>query len=84
MDPLRAIEKLAQLARQEPAPASDVADRVLVRIRETPEPAVAPLWAFAIGSAAAAAAVIGLVVYSWMSWSDPLVALFSPFEMVML
>ena len=85
MDNLDAIEKLAQAAREEPAPDTDVAAAVLLQIREQEEPVIAtPFWVMATVSAAAAALVLALSVNAWAAWNDPLVAMFAQFRMVML
>lgn len=84
MDALEAIKKLAWLAREERAPATDVSIRVLMEIRARREPSWAPLWIFAAGSAAVAAGVMGLALHTWIFWNDPLVDLFAQFQMVML
>ena len=84
MDELEAINKLARLAREERVPVTDMSARVLMRIRVGREPSLAPLWIFAVSSAAVAAGVAGLAVPAWISWNDPLVDLFAQFQMVML
>ncbi|MEW6355594.1 MAG: hypothetical protein AB1696_04655 [Planctomycetota bacterium] len=85
MDIIDAIKKLAETAREEPAPETDVADAVLVQIREQDEPAtIAPFWIMASASAAAAAVVLALTAFAWAAWNDPLVALFTQFRMVTL
>ncbi len=76
-DPLTKIDKLAEAARMEEAPAMDVSGRVLAAIggRESAH-GYAPLQWIAVGSIAAAA-VIGLsIVPLYQTWSDPLKILF--------
>ena len=84
MDILEVVKKLAQKARDEDAPSTDVAASVLARIRERQEPVTAPLWIFAAASAVAAAAVVVVTTYACISWNDPMAALFTQFRMVML
>jgi hypothetical protein len=76
MDELKGIERLAALARHEPAPTPDVAEAVLARLRLREETPAAPLAWFAAGSALAAAAVLVMALRAWAAWSDPLVELF--------
>ncbi|NOZ20044.1 MAG: hypothetical protein GXP25_03040 [Planctomycetes bacterium] len=85
MDIIDAIKKLAQAAREEPAPKTDVTDSVLLQIREQDDPVtIAPFWIMASASAAAAAVVLALTAFAWAAWNDPLIAMFVQFRMVTL
>jgi len=84
MDILEAVRRLAEAARAEDAPETDVAGRVLARIRQEQEPSTAPIWVFAVASAAAAGVVACIAAYAWFVWNDPVAALFTQFRMVML
>ena len=61
-DPIEAVEWLAARARREGAPNVEVAGRVLYRIREVARPAERRLAFFAVGSLAAAAAAMVMVL----------------------
>lgn len=85
MDIIDAVKKMAQAARNETAPETDVADAVFVQIREREEPVVvAPFWIMAGASAAAAAVVLAVSAFSWSAWNDPLIAMFAQLRMVTL
>lgn len=73
-DPLEAVERLAARARQEDVPAVDVAGRVLYRIRDARGPVEPRLAVFALGSLAAAAAAMVLVLPLISTLMDPLAA----------
>jgi hypothetical protein len=84
MNRMERFEQLAALARQEPVPALDVAPRVLATLGQSrPQPASAPMFAFA-GLALLAASV--MVTWAWdalLSISDPLGSLFHPLALVL-
>jgi len=82
MAELDAIERLAAAARGEAAPTTDVADRVLERIRHRQASRRTPLAYVAMVSAAAAAAVLVFAAQAWITWNDPLVELFSQITLV--
>jgi len=84
MDILDAIKKLADAARDETVPETDVAAAVLQRVQEEREPVILPFGIFATASAAAAAVMLAVTAYSWAAWNDPLFALFAHLRMVML
>ena len=73
-DPLQDVERLAAVARGEGVPAVDVAARVLHRVRQAGRPAERRLAVFALGSLAAAAAAMVMVVPLISTLMDPLAA----------
>jgi hypothetical protein len=73
-NPMEAVERLAAQARRAEAPNVDVAGRVLYRIREAARPAERRLAYFAVGSLAAAAAAMVLVLPLISTVMDPLAA----------
>jgi len=78
-DQLREIDRLAVRARLEEAPGVDAADGVIraIRLRAEPEaPLYSPLKWVAAFSGAAAAVGIALLVTTYDSMTDPLVAAF--------
>jgi len=80
MDELKILQDLRDRARDDTAPAVDVAVRVMGRLRamETGREAIIlrPLqWLTAFSSAAAAAAAF-LMVVGFQEWADPLIAFF--------
>ena len=80
------FEALAEMARREPVPALDVADRVVdslrpqVRTRERDATGSdAALWLASALSVAAAVLVVVFASYQGALTADPLVELFEPF-----
>ncbi len=80
MDSLKIIEKLAGIARREPAPKLDVSADVLRRITEIPSESVSllPLDIFAGVSAFAASVIAFFSTGGWYYIMDPLSRLFVP------
>jgi hypothetical protein len=92
MEPLEFVEKLAGLARKEPAPEVAVEGRVLVGIRDRQKISLVPLWIYAGWLAPMAAAVTFLAARVWVSlsawlssiyWAGPLDSFLSPLSQVM-
>jgi len=84
MDELDAVEKLAELARLEDAPATDVSAGVMAEIRRTQPSPLLPLSLVAAASIAAAAIVLILALSGGSPAPDPMIELFAPLEMVTL
>ncbi|MHC4221918.1 MAG: hypothetical protein ACYST9_05810 [Planctomycetota bacterium] len=84
MDTLKAIEKLAQLARNEKTHVFDVSSQVLMRITETEPIRVVPLSVFAGLSAVAASIALFAAVKYWIYMSNPIMELFTPLQEVAL
>jgi hypothetical protein len=81
MEPMNVIDRLADVARREPAPPVDVTQTVMQRIRqERGASGFDPLqlgW-FAVASAAAAGIVAFLTAQAWSGLLDPLGSFFNP------
>jgi hypothetical protein len=73
-DPMETVERFAAQARREGAPDVEVAGRVLYRIREATRPAERRLALFAVGSLAAAAAAMVMVLPLLSTAMHPLAA----------
>ena len=86
MKSLNDFERLADAASEEQAPAVDVSEQVLSRIRHSlPLPQIEPnqMFAFA-GFSAAAACLIGyLSLRAWDCASDPMISLLTSVTTVM-
>jgi len=82
MDTLKAIEKLAQRAREEKMPVFDVADSVWLRIRPQAAPAISfrSFGLFAGVAAVAASIVLFLAVDFWLSMTSPIMEIFAPLQ----
>lgn len=79
------FESLAELARREPVPAVDVADRVLATLRpsvrprsDSPATLDRTLWLASALSLAVAVSVLSVASYQGVLASDPLACLFQP------
>jgi anti-sigma factor RsiW len=85
MEPMNEIDRLAEVARREPAPPVDVTQEVMQRIRqERGEAGVLPLqlgW-FAVASAAAAGIAAFLTAQAWSGLLDPLGSFFNPLFLI--
>ena len=84
MDPLKAVDALAEAARKERPPEMHVSPAVLRRIRSRQPLSTRPLWLVASAAAAAAAVVLYLAAQSWVSPSEPLMEFFAPLQVVSL
>ena len=71
----RSLEKLAELARQEPIPKVEVSFAVMRQIEQVRPPMDKPLAIMTGLSAAAAAIVLFYAVDAWLTWQDPIAAL---------
>ena len=82
MDTLKAIEKLAQLSREEKSLQFDVADRVMFRIGALREQTISllPFDIFGSITAVAAFVVAFFSVNAWQYIADPLIRLFDPLQ----
>lgn len=79
--PFDSFEKLVALARRETTPETDVAHRVLARLRAESNVATIqdrPLVWLTLGSAVAAVAILLLSIPLYESVTDPLAKLFDP------
>jgi len=86
MDTLKAIENLANKAREEKIPAFDVAERISLRLRTTDEGNVGFVVfdVFASLSALAASVVVYFSIGALRSLSSPLMQFFTPLQEVRL
>ncbi|MFH1022832.1 MAG: hypothetical protein V1809_05535 [Planctomycetota bacterium] len=92
MEPLDLVETLAEAARNERAPAMNIRQNVLLKIRRPRPVTLIPFWIYAGCLTPAAAAVMFVTIriwtslYSWMSsayWTGPLDNFISPLRLVM-
>jgi len=80
MDPLEALERLADQARKEAVPDFDVSARVLASVGDGPARRVLPLSLFAAVSAVAASIILAVGIYSLLAEPDPLALLAAPLQ----
>ena len=80
MDELKAIEKLVERAKLEPADVPSVADGILARMHHSPPRRITPLSVLAVASAVAATIALAMGVYFWMASPDPLTELYTPVQ----
>jgi len=77
------LEKLAELARREPAPRVEVAFAVMRRIECSRPSTDKPLAIITGLSAAAAAIVLYFAADAWLTWQDPITALLCSMDTVL-
>ncbi len=78
MDELKAIEKLVERAKLEPADVPSVADGILERMHHSPPRRITPLSVLAAASAVAATIVLAMGLYFWMASPGPLTEMAAP------
>ena len=86
MDTLKAIEKLAQMAKKEKIASYDISHKVIQQVRTTQQDTVS-LWPFELFAGISAIAASIVAVFSIQAWRyiiDPLVQLFIPLQEIPL
>jgi len=85
MDPLDAVDRLAERACRDEAPAVDVADQVLARIGSLARPRrLVPLSVFSVASVLVAGVMLAVGFHFWLTASDPMNALLPAIQVVSL